>query len=104
MAGNLPAPSTGNPVVDVFVAAVSWLMGGSKVATAIRWTATAITIGTGIKGFMEAKELMSKGQDILGQKTSQGGKIPVIYGRRRVGSTVVFMNTADNRSKDLFWR
>jgi hypothetical protein len=45
---------------------------------------------------------MSKGQDILGQKTSQGGKIPVIYGRRRVGSTVVFMNTADNRSKDLF--
>jgi hypothetical protein len=102
MAGNLPAPSTGNPVVDVFVAAVSWLMGGSKVATAIRWTATAITIGTGIKGFMEAKELMSKGQDILGQKTSQGGKIPVIYGRRRVGSTVVFMNTADNRSKDLF--
>ena len=102
MAGNLPAPSTGNPVVDVFVAAVSWLMGGSKVATAIRWTATAITIGTGIKGFMEAKELMSKGQDILGQKTSQGGKIPIIYGRRRVGSTVVFMNTADNRSKDLF--
>ena len=68
----------------------------------IKLAATVITIGVGVKGFMEAKALMAKGQDILGQKTSQGGKIPVIYGRRRVGSTVAFMHTADNRSKDLF--
>jgi hypothetical protein len=68
----------------------------------IKLAATVITLGTGIKGFMEGKALMAKGQDILGQKTSQGGKIPVIYGRRRVGSTVIFMHTADNRSKDLF--
>ena len=67
----------------------------------IKIAATVITIGVGVKGFMEAKALMAKGQDILGQKTSQGGKIPVIYGRRRVGSTIVFMNTANNRSKDL---
>jgi hypothetical protein len=66
-----------------------------------QYVATAITLAVGVKGFMEAKALMAKGQDILGQKTSQGGKIPVIYGRRRVGSTVVFMNTANNRSKDL---
>ena len=66
-----------------------------------QYIATAITLAVGVKGFMEAKALMAKGQDILGQKTSQGGKIPVIYGRRRVGSTVAFMNTADNRSKDL---
>ena len=66
-----------------------------------QYVASAITLAVGVKGFMEAKALMSKGQDILGQKTSQGGKIPVIYGRRRVGSTVVFMNTANNRSKDL---
>ncbi|MDC3382360.1 DUF1983 domain-containing protein [Candidatus Pelagibacter sp.] len=68
----------------------------------IKIAATVITIGVGVKGFMEAKALMAKGQDILGQKTAQGGKIPVIYGRRRVGSTVAFMHTADNRSKDLF--
>jgi hypothetical protein len=68
----------------------------------IQMVATAITIGTGIKGFQTAKALQAKGQDILGQKTAQGGKIPVIYGRRRVGSTVAFMNTADKRSKDLF--
>lgn len=68
----------------------------------IKLAATIITIGVGVKGFAEAKELMAKGQDILGQKTSQGGKIPVILGRRRVGSTVAFMHTADNRSKDLF--
>lgn len=68
----------------------------------IKIAATIITVGVGVKGFMEAKALMAKGQDILGQKTAQGGKMPVIYGRRRVGSTVVFMNTADNRSKDLF--
>ena len=67
----------------------------------IKLAATIITVGVGVKGFAEAKALMAKGQDILGQKTAQGGKIPVIYGRRRVGSTVVFMNTADNRSKDL---
>ena len=68
----------------------------------IKIAATVITIGVGVKGYMEAKALMAKGQDILGQKTAQGGKIPVIYGRRRVGSTVAFMHTADNRSKDLF--
>ena len=68
----------------------------------IKIAATVITIGVGVKGFMETKALMAKGQDILGQKTAQGGKIPVIYGRRRVGSTVAFMHTADNRSKDLF--
>lgn len=67
-----------------------------------RGVMTAITIGVGVKGYLEAKQLMAKGQDILGQKTSQGGKIPVIYGRRRVGSTLAFMHTADNRSKDLF--
>lgn len=68
----------------------------------IKLAATVITIGVGVKGFAEARALMAKGQDILGQKTSQGGKIPVILGRRRVGSTVAFMHTADNRSKDLF--
>ena len=79
----------------------AWLT-TTAVGKAISWTVAIVTVGTGVKGFQEARELMSRGQDILGQKTSQGGKLPIIYGRRRVGSTVVFMNTADKRSKDLF--
>lgn len=75
---------------------------GANFLQKVQLVATAITVGVGVKGYLEAKQLMAKGQDILGQKTSQGGKIPVIYGRRRVGSTLAFMHTADNRSKDLF--
>jgi hypothetical protein len=75
---------------------------GATFLQKVQLVATAITVGVGVKGYLEAKQLMAKGQDILGQKTSQGGKIPVIYGRRRVGSTLAFMHTADNRSKDLF--
>jgi len=72
------------------------------VASAV-WTAVQVyAVATGIKGYMEAQDLLSKGQTILGQKTSQGGKIPVIYGRRRVGSTLAFLHTHDGRSKDLF--
>jgi len=72
------------------------------VASAV-WTAVKVyAVATGVKGYMEAQDLLSKGQTILGQKTAQGGKIPVIYGRRRVGSTLAFLHTHDGRSKDLF--
>jgi len=91
----------GFPSVSIFSKVASW-WATSKIATAIKWTIAAVTIGAGVKGFLAARELMSRGQDILGQKTAQGGKIPLIYGRRRVGSTVVFMETDQNRSKDLF--
>ena len=86
-------------IVRIFTAAATTY---AKYKVYIDFAIAVITVGIGVKGYMEGKALMAKGQDILGQKTSQGGKIPVIYGRRRVGSTVVFMNTADNRSKDLF--
>jgi hypothetical protein len=56
----------------------------------------------GIKNFSQAKDMLAKGQDILANKTAAGGKIPVIYGRRRVGAQIVYMDTASNRSKDLF--
>src|SRR5210317_721743 len=58
--------------------------------------------GLGIKGYLQLKDMMQQGQSILAQKTSAGGKIPVIYGSRRVGSQVVFMDTANNNSKHLF--
>ncbi len=74
-----------------------------KAVASTIWTAIqVITVAVGVKGYLEARELMSRGQDILGQKTAQGGKIPVIYGRRRVGSTLAFLHTHDGRSKDLF--
>jgi len=40
------------------------------------------TLIVGVKGFMQAKQMMAKGQDILANKTSAGGKLPVIYGTR----------------------
>ena len=88
-------------MIEIFTSLKTW-WSTSKVAKALRWTATAITIGSGVKGFQLARKLQGQGQEILAQKTAQGGKIPIIYGRRRVGSTVVFLNTAQNRSKDLF--
>ena len=60
------------------------------------------TLAVGVKGFLQARELLAKGQDILANKTAAGGKIPVIYGTRRVGAQVVYMDTKNNRSKDLF--
>lgn len=63
---------------------------------------TAATFAVGIKGYLQLKDMMQQGQSILAQKTSAGGKIPVIYGSRRVGSQVVFMDTANNNSKHLF--
>ena len=80
------APTT----VTIFQKIGTWFA-TSKAAKVLSWAVTAITIGSGVKGFQEAKELMSKGQSILGQKTAQGGKIPVIYGRRRVGSTLALL-------------
>lgn len=73
----------------------------AAVASAV-WTAVqVIAVGMGVKGYMEAKDLMNRGQAILGQKTAQGGKIPVIYGRRRVGSTLALLHTHDGRSQNL---
>ena len=94
-------PQSGNPIVDFFVAVGSWLA-ASKTAQVI-WTAFQIlTVAVGIKNFRTAQDLLSKGQDILATKVAAGGKVPIIYGTRRVGSQLIFLDTADNRSKDLF--
>ena len=49
----------------------------------------------------KTKALLQRCQQILGQKTAQGGKIPVIYGRRRVGSTLALLHTHNGRSQNL---
>ncbi len=89
------------PAATSIFAKIGTWFATSKVAAALSWAVTAVVVGTGIKNFQEAKDLMSKGQNILGQKTAQGGKIPVIYGRRRVGSTVALLHTHDGRSQNL---
>ncbi len=60
------------------------------------------TFAVGVKGYLQARQMLAKGQDIMANKTAAGGKIPVIYGTRRVGAQIVYMDTAQNRSKDLF--
>tara|TARA_R100001163_G_scaffold9379_3_gene8995 strand:+ start:5384 stop:10621 length:5238 start_codon:yes stop_codon:yes gene_type:complete len=61
-----------------------------------------VTTIVGVKNFRTAKKLQDQGQDILATKTGQGGKIPIIYGRRRVGSTLLYMDTDSGNSKELF--
>jgi hypothetical protein len=74
----------------------------SETAQAIYTAFAIITAVVGVKGFLQARQMMSKGQDILANKTAAGGKIPVIYGTRRIGTQIVYMDTAQNRSRDLF--
>ena len=71
-----------NPIISFF----KWA--GSKIAEAwagaellgkINMVLTAATLAVGVKGFMQAKQMMAKGQDILANKTSAGGKLPIIY-------------------------
>ncbi len=72
------------------------------IANPIQFAFQAVTAITGVKGFLQARQMLSKGQDIMANKTAAGGKIPIIYGTRRVGAQIVYMDTAQNRSKDLF--
>ena len=60
------------------------------------------TIAMGVKNWRTAKDMLAKGQDIMGTKIAAGGGIPIVYGTRRVGSTIVYMDTSANRSKDLY--
>ena len=62
----------------------------------------AITLAVGVKGYMQARQMMSQGQSIMANKTAAGGKIPVVYGTRRVGAQVVYMDTSTNDSRHVF--
>ncbi len=61
-----------------------------------------LTVVTGVKNYRIAQKLKEQGQDILATKRAEGGKIPIIYGRRRVGSTLLYMDTDAGNSKELF--
>jgi len=68
----------------------------------IQYIFTAITLAVGVKGYLQARQMLAKGQDILANKTSAGGKIPVIYGTRRVGAQIIYMDVSNNDSRDLY--
>tara|TARA_R100000734_G_scaffold18495_1_gene15512 strand:+ start:1063 stop:4221 length:3159 start_codon:yes stop_codon:yes gene_type:complete len=68
----------------------------------IGYVIQAVTLAVGVKGFMQAKQMLAKGQDILANKTSAGGKLPIIYGTRRVGAQIIYMDTNANDSRDLY--
>ena len=63
---------------------------------------TAYTVYTGVKGYQQARDMLAKGQSIMANKTAAGGKIPVIYGTRRVGTQIVYMDTFGNDNRDLY--
>ena len=83
-------------IVGFFVAvgeflAQAWVQG-------VLFTAT---LAIGVKGYRESKQMLAKGQDIMANKVAAGGKLPVIYGNRRVGCQIVYMDTAGNNSTHL---
>ena len=75
---------------------------GSKALQAIYTTFQVVTAVMGVKGFMQARQMLAKGQSILANKTSAGGKIPVVYGVRRVGAQIIYMDVNNNDSRHLF--
>ena len=74
----------------------------SKTLQAIATVFQVVTLAVGVKGFLQARQMLNKGQDILANKTSMGGKIPVIYGTRRVGAQIIYMDVNDNDSRDMY--
>ena len=74
----------------------------ATVAAVVSWTVTLATLAVGVKGYRQARDMMAKGQVIMANKTSAGGKLPVIYGTRRVGAQVIYMDVSANDSRDLY--
>ena len=80
-------------------------IGGATAATissVLTWTLTIATVAVGVKGYRQLKDMQAQAQTIMANKTSAGGKIPVIYGSRRVGSQIIYMDTHNNDSRDLY--
>ena len=88
--------------VGNFFRAAFALFAEAKLITQIQVALTAATLVVGVKGFMQARAMLAKGQDILANKTSMGGKIGLIYGTRRVGAQIIYMDVSDNDSRDMY--
>ena len=78
-------------------AILKFLKGKAAIGTYIQ---AALITAQGIMSHKARMKAKRQGAELLLQKYGTGGGMPVIYGRRRVGSTVVFMETVNN--KELF--
>ena len=74
----------------------------ATIASVVSWTVTLATLAVGVKGYRQMKDMQAQGQVIMANKTSAGGKIPVIYGTRRVGAQIIYMDVSSNNSRDLY--
>jgi len=60
------------------------------------------TLAVGVKGYRQAQDMLAQAQAILANKVAAGGKMPVVYGTRRVGAQIVYMDVSNNDSRHLF--
>ena len=92
--------------IFAFFQAFGSALGTTGTTATVLRTITGIinvtSLVVGVKGFLQARNMLAKGQDILINKTSAGGKIPVVYGVRRVGAQIIYMDVNNNDSKDLY--
>ena len=72
----------------------------SSVGTFLRYAGYVYMGVSSYQNYKAGKALQRASQEILLTKYGTGGGIPVVYGTRRVGGTVVFMETVNN--KELF--
>ena len=72
------------------------------ISSVLSWSLAIATVAVGVKGYRQLKDMQAQAQTIMANKTSAGGKIPVIYGSRRVGSQIIYMDTHNNDSRDLY--
>ena len=92
-------------VSPTFFQKIKWFISAikaTKAFKAVKIISAIVTLTVGVKSFMMARQMLAKGQDILANKTSAGGKLPIIYGTRRVGTQIIYMDTNDNDSRDLY--
>jgi hypothetical protein len=88
-----------NAIIGFFKAVGSFYV---KYKVYIDAAVTIATVAVGVKGYRQAKDMLAQSQAILANKVAAGGKIPVIYGTRRVGAQIIYMDTNDNDSRDLY--
>jgi len=74
----------------------------AAISSVLSWGLAIATLAVGVKGYRQLKDMQAQAQTIMANKTSAGGKIPVIYGSRRVGSQIIYMDTYNNDSRDLY--
>ena len=50
------------------------------ISSVLSWGLAIATLAVGVKGYRQLKDMQAQAQVIMANKTSAGGKIPVIYG------------------------